>query len=80
MKTMNAVMSITLLALTACSNDDERKKKEQECDSIAADIREKATTQYNQPAEGACSNPALKPFFDKACASLAKCQDELADL
>lgn len=68
-----------LVALAACSNDDEREKKQAECDDIAADIREKATTVYGQPAEGACNNPALKPAFDRACAALSQCQKELAE-
>lgn len=78
MKTIATLMAVA--AIASCSNDEDRAKKQAECDNIAADIREKATTQYNQPAEGACNNPALKPQFDKACASLAKCQEELTDM
>lgn len=39
-------------------------------DDVAADIRNKATKQYGQPAQGACNNPKLSPNFDKACATL----------
>jgi hypothetical protein len=80
MKTRNTTIVVILAVTAACSNDDERAKKQKECDDIAANIREKATTQYGQPAQSACSNPALKPTFDKACAALAQCNAEVKEM
>lgn len=45
-------------------------------DDVAADIRTKAA-QYNQPAQGACNNPALKPTFDRACSTLRDNNDKV---
>jgi hypothetical protein len=47
-----------------------KSQAQSKADDVAADIRTKATTQYGQPSQGACNNPALKPNFDKACATL----------
>jgi len=72
---------VSLIALANCSSDDdERAKKQKECDDIAADIRDKAVNVYGQPAQGACTNPALKPAFDTACARHDQCEKELSEL
>lgn len=54
-----------------------KSQAQSKADDVAADIRNKATTQYGQPAQGACNNPALKPNFDKACATLRDNNDKV---
>lgn len=54
-----------------------KSQAQSKADDVAADIRTKATTQYNQPAQGACNNLALKPQFDKACATLRDNNDKV---
>lgn len=54
-----------------------KSQAQSKADDVATDIRTKATTQYGQPAQGACNNPALKPNFDKACATLRDNNDKV---
>ncbi|MFO0738152.1 MAG: PEGA domain-containing protein [Labilithrix sp.] len=54
-----------------------KSQAQSKADDVAADIRNKATTQYGQPSQGACNNPALSPAFDKACATLRDNNDKV---
>ena len=73
------LLSLCLCAF-GCSNDDEKAAKQKECDDKAAAIAKKAVEQYNEPAEGACNNPALAEPFAAACADLKQCKAELAGM
>jgi hypothetical protein len=61
------------LCIAACA-DDEREKKQAECDQIAAEISAHATTK-GEPTTAACNNPAL-PEVKPACDRLAKCNSD----
>lgn len=73
------VLSIAIsLGCGASSGDIDAKQKQ--CDAIAATIADKAVNEYGIPAQGACNNPSVTAQFAGACAQLAQCQKELADL
>ncbi len=72
---------LVLVLLVACSNDDEIRDKQAECDGIAADIRAKATS-YGIPPQGACNNPSptIQQNLASACAALTRCNADLEKL
>lgn len=67
-----------LMALAACSSDEEeRAEKQRECDGIEDEIRRAANTR-GMPAQGACN--AGVSDFEQACTALSRCRRDLADM
>lgn len=63
------------ILVAACSSDEDRERKQTECDKIAADIRAAAVAS-GVPPTGACNNPTT-PQFGDACAALQRCNAEV---
>lgn len=71
--------ALLLVALAVACNDD-RERKEADCDRIEEQIRKAALTRKPPlVVEGVCSN-ASAPEFAAACDALKKCKAEVDDL
>lgn len=69
---------LLLMWLSACSSEDEKREKQEECDKIAADIRSAAAARGIAP-EGICNNPSATDFKG-ACDRLRQCNKEVDEL
>ena len=70
--------ALFMVLLMACASNEERERKQQECDAMAEDIREAARARGLE-SERLCNNPDA-PELGKACARLAQCNQELEEM